>query len=332
MKRVGVCFFVLVVAVTISSFAQETDTHGTIIYAQGQSFTLSRDNESTDYDLYYDDVIGLPLQQGDYISTDSGTFLEIQLSTSGNVLKVSENTNLELSSVEKRGGGSVELTYGRVRAKIGKLFGEEQFRVRGPTVVAGVRGTDFGYDIIAGDESRTDEQMARVYCFEGKIEVNRIKDGEVLETVTIEEGQMALHPVKEPDTPIETTGITPEVREFWDANPFEGEPRQPAPEPEEAEEEPEPEPEAQKEQPREEARVEKVFTAKDKKTLKIGTGLMASGLVLEGAGLLTYFIGEQFHTGSTETFLKNVGFSLVAPGLLFVTGGVISFFAVLWGK
>ncbi|MCF7913623.1 MAG: FecR family protein [Spirochaetaceae bacterium] len=142
---------------------------GSLIYASGTSFEIVRDGKSEVYDLAADIVEGLDFYPGDYINTYKGTFLEIQVTGSRNVLKIAENTSFKIDEASEPDSSRYKVSYGRVRARVQKLAGLSQFALTGPSMVAGVRGTDFGYDILYNSEKNT--TVASVYCFEGQVEV-----------------------------------------------------------------------------------------------------------------------------------------------------------------
>ena len=354
MKKILIISLVLLCMSISPAAAQQGGAGGaTILYAQGNTFTLSRDSGVTEYDLYYDEVIGLELEVGDYLSTGSGTFLEIQLTGARNVLKISENTSFTLQQVESKGGGSVALTYGRVRAKVERLVGNESFSIRGPSVVAGVRGTDFGYDIIAGIEGNFDQSMVRVYCFEGEVEVNKVKmvtpslpeeDGpeateEVVETIIIKANEMAFLPIETPENPLEITPNDEEVVTFWESNDFQGEPIEPVKEKEPggkgpAEEEQiarEQEPEAERAPdtvPEPGKEPKEVFSKKET-LFGVGTGVLIGGILVETAGLLTYFLGQDIFPGSDPYLMSDLGTGLMVGGGVLITGALITYLASL---
>lgn len=217
--------FVLAI-LTLGGHVFSQQTAGQIVYAEGMGFTIGTGETAEIYDITYDNVLGMDVFEGDFISTDSGSFLELQMLNSGNLLKISENTSFTIEESGAAGGGSFELTYGRVRAKVDKLFNQEDFIIRGPSVTAGVRGTDFGYDILAdtGDEGGS---TVNVYCFDGKVVVDKI------ETTTLEEGGKTIEKevvvetiVLQPDQMITLKGelleremvtkpVEEEIRDFW---------------------------------------------------------------------------------------------------------------------
>src|SRR6056297_3232280 len=142
---------------------------GSLIFASGTSFEVVRNGESVEYDLAADTVEGLEFYPGDYINTYQGTFLEIQVTGSRNVLKIAENTSFTIDEASEPETSRYKVSYGRIRARVKKLAGLSQFAITGPSMVAGVRGTDFGYDILYNSEKGT--TIASVYCFEGQVNV-----------------------------------------------------------------------------------------------------------------------------------------------------------------
>ncbi|WP_455381424.1 FecR domain-containing protein [Salinispira pacifica] len=159
-----------------SAAGESRHPYGLILYAQGSDLSIYRNGTLTDYDLSTSDVIGLPLFTGDLVQTGPGTFVEIQLQPSTTQLKIAENTTFRIQGLGGEGRGQIDLTYGRIRAKVESFAanvardGSFPFSIRGQSAVAGVRGTDFGYDFIAGTDGET-IPLTRVYCFEGSVEV-----------------------------------------------------------------------------------------------------------------------------------------------------------------
>lgn len=193
-RYVNMVFLILVsmlISLPISVYAQEGGSEklaGSLIYASGTGFEIVRNAQSEEYDLTSDIVEGLEFYSGDYLNTYDGTFLEIQVSGSRNVLKISENTSFKFEQRGETRSSRYEVSYGRVRARVRKLAGLEKFTVSGPSMVAGVRGTDFGYDVLYSDEENT--TIANVYCFEGKVEVTpKVKTSDTPDSEGTEEGR-----------------------------------------------------------------------------------------------------------------------------------------------
>lgn len=87
---------------------------------------------------------GMPLEQGDRVMTSSGAWAEIALD-GGSLITLRENSDFSLEDTQKT-GSSFMLALGCLVAKIQKL-GEARMRVRTPTAVAAVRGTEFGVEV-----------------------------------------------------------------------------------------------------------------------------------------------------------------------------------------
>ncbi len=216
-----------------------------VIYAEGEGFTVVSGSDEYYFDLYEEDVIGLELKKDDMVFTEENTLLEIQVASSNNIIKVSENSNFLIDDFEEKGGGSFALSYGKIRAKVQKLTGTQQFKIDGKSAVCGVRGTDFGYDIVADPLGVEEDLVTRIYCFEGSVEVEKKKEialeiaGEVEEVPSeIAEIQEIVEPVKiiisaeemvslstrEPEKELVSEKISEEITAYWGLHEFKSEP------------------------------------------------------------------------------------------------------------
>ena len=171
MKRL--LLLVLWMAVPLVVWSQ-ANNYAFVIYAEGNDMSVYRNGELHSYDVVVDDVLGMPLLSGDLVQTDPGTYVEIQVMPARTVIKVAENTPFRIEALGGDGGGTFQMSYGRLRARVERIAGNERFEVRGHSAVAGVRGTDFGYDIIVEREA-LEELQTRVYCFEGSVEVSAVE-------------------------------------------------------------------------------------------------------------------------------------------------------------
>jgi hypothetical protein len=243
MYKYFIFLLVLLLAIIVSipaennSETESSPVFALVLYADGFEFAVARDGRYTIYDAVLDDIVGLPLLAGDLIQTDDDTFLEIQLLPSENILKVAENTTFQIRGLGGSGGGVFELTYGKVRAKVQKLSGTDPFQIHGSNAVAGVRGTDFGYDFVA-QRGLSTAGVTQIYCFEGEVEVKEaisIESPVEKEALVISANEMVtVEPlVTETDMtdalPGETVSfkkleITEEISEYWNQNAFEARP------------------------------------------------------------------------------------------------------------
>lgn len=169
--------FILIFLTALQVYAQSDSAY--IIFIEGDGFSLIRNGEEKIYDLAYEELeneaYDLVLQKGDTISTADNTFIEIQLVPSENVIKISENTYFTIKDMTGNGAGTFEITYGSIRSKVAKLLDKDQFRILSQSVVAGVRGTDFGYDItFSAEPGNGSGALANIYCFDGSVEISEL--------------------------------------------------------------------------------------------------------------------------------------------------------------
>ncbi len=178
--------------------------------------------------LTIDDPFGLELQEGDNVQTGKATLLEIRLTRGNAVFKLAENTTFVLSKAVS-GETALSLVYGRLRAKVDTLSGNDAFTLASASAVAGVRGTDFGMDVIASRSTGLSYPLTQVYCFEGEVIVTAMvntlaSSKEALESIpksfVIGPGEMVS--VNRIDEVIDAskTLILPTIEEFWEDKDF----------------------------------------------------------------------------------------------------------------
>jgi hypothetical protein len=111
----------------------------------------------------------MPLEQGDHIKTGAKGFAEI-LVDDGSQIRLEEKSEITLSELSaesqtKSITASVYLWFGRMLSNISRFaHSQSRFEVQTPTVVAGVRGTDFAVEVV--DTKQTD-----VGVFDGEVAV-----------------------------------------------------------------------------------------------------------------------------------------------------------------
>jgi len=195
-----------------------------IVYAEGDGFTLVREGETDFYEVDYDDILGMLLYEGDTILTEEDTFLEVQVTSNASLIKIAENTTFAFEEIGRFGGGSLNVAYGRIRAKVNKLTNNDKFQVTGSGTVAGVRGTDFGYDLTYGEdisEGESNEAITSVYCFEGAVLVGQENsDTKEVKEIIISEDQMVVTSSVKLEAPLVIYDIEEEIDQFWADNKF----------------------------------------------------------------------------------------------------------------
>lgn len=195
-----------------------------IVYGEGDGFTLVRKGVSDFFEVDYDDILGMLLYSGDTILTEGDTFLEIQVTSNASLIKIAENTSFTFEEIGQFGGSSLKVVYGRIRAKVNRLTNNDEFTVTGSGTVAGVRGTDFGYDLTFGPDlstGRSNEVIISIYCFEGSVKVEQKKSATAeIKEVLIGPNQMVVTSSVKQDAPLLVYKIEEEIDQFWEDNKF----------------------------------------------------------------------------------------------------------------
>ena len=126
-----------------AAFSQEKP-RGTIVYADGNGFSLVRAGVVTNFIPADGLCLGYIVYPGDLLQTGSGSFVEVQLRPKGTMLKVAENTSFIFQNIgDANTETNLNLLYGRVRAKVAKISGTESFTIRSKSTTAGGSGDRF---------------------------------------------------------------------------------------------------------------------------------------------------------------------------------------------
>jgi hypothetical protein len=221
------------------------DAYAEIVFIEGSDLLVLR----ADGQNSIDDALGLRLYAGDQVQTGSKTSVELVAMPRRSRLRLSENTVITIGALGDNGATTLKLLYGRLRSKVEKLAGTQSpYNVVTRSFVAGVRGTDFGCDLLvtkAGEPA-----SAKIYCFEGSVEVapspassidtdhgpqsesaGRIdappetpkpKAEEAFAPVLVPAGAMAVIESRGKDKAVEIVErpIDTEIKTFWKANEF----------------------------------------------------------------------------------------------------------------
>jgi hypothetical protein len=227
-----------------------------IVFFEGDDLLVLRANGK----VADEEPLGQRLLQGDQVQTGAKTQVELVLMPRRSRIRLSENTAVTIRDLGSDGSTALELLYGRLRSKVTKLAsGSAPYTVSSQSCVAGVRGTDFGCDVlvsrsgIASGAAGAASSGAilpilaptRVYCFEGSVAVDpslalkaqAVEKGaanaesaaapeampaEKVESVVISAGTMAL--VEAPSAAKAATivqqPIETELSSYWKANDF----------------------------------------------------------------------------------------------------------------
>ncbi len=217
-------FIFLVLSFSGLSAEEAGPAAAVIIFNEGEDFEII-DTAARPVEIL--DIIGHELYEGDVVITYDDTFLELQVISSPNIIKIAENTDFQLETMEEGKTSNFKMLYGSVRAKVAKLGKGERFRIKGSSAVAGVRGTDFGMNVIVPQTGDSTEAVTQVYCFEGEVEVQtqvEIAGKAVEERVIITADTMVSVSPQEPEKALEIIPIADQIRNYWQENPFKGTP------------------------------------------------------------------------------------------------------------
>lgn len=206
-------------AAAFSVWGQSAAVWAEIEFSIGEDVTILRDNKP----VPVDQLVGFRLNEGDQVQTGKGTFLELKIKPAGGMLKLSENTVFVLSSLSDSPERGFRLVYGRVRAKVDKLSRGSSFNIASDSVAAGVRGTDFGYDVLTvrTDGSGAQIPITRVYCFEGSVlvTVSPAPDAPPSE-LKVKAGNMVAVEQSEGKWVPSLVPVPSDIRAFWNQNDF----------------------------------------------------------------------------------------------------------------
>jgi hypothetical protein len=87
---------------------------------------------------------GDELKLGWTVLTGKGDSAELQMNHTSTIIKIAQNTNFKLDKLRSDTGGQdvFSMAFGKVRTVAGKASGKEQYQIKTPSAVCGVRGSD----------------------------------------------------------------------------------------------------------------------------------------------------------------------------------------------
>jgi len=163
----------------ILSYAQSDEPSAILEYYDNEL-----EIEITAKDGYPVDEIffGMELQLGDIVKTKKG-FAEIRLNPNGTIMKLAPDTIFQIETLqgELADANEFALFAGKLRAIVARLGIGENYSIKTPSAVCGVRGTDFGLHAIEGVKDAAFVQA-------GSVEFTSLKTGE---TIIVDAGSFA---------------------------------------------------------------------------------------------------------------------------------------------
>lgn len=174
MKRI--LLLVLVAGLGLFGLSAQTGQTAVLAYFTG-------DVQVTDQDGFtYPVKLGDSVNSGWTIKTRNGT-AELRLVPNGTIIRLANNTNFSIDSlqgVNSAGSNDFTVGQGRVRTVAARSPGAA-YNFRTATAVGGVRGTDFGIDVIPGSRDA-------LFVKNGQVEFTNLATGG---KVTLNAGQIA---------------------------------------------------------------------------------------------------------------------------------------------
>lgn len=182
MKRVIWILLAGLAFVAAPAFAQ--DPVAVLVYFDDDFEVQVVDGNGFDVNFY----IGVALNPGDRVVTANSS-AEIRMEPNGSIVRIAPNTDFVVESIQGRDGAEetgMRVAVGRVRMVAARATGrDERYSVRTPTAVAGVRGTDFGVDVVPAGAGEPSEEL---FVFEGEVLFESATTGE---QIFVTQGQRA---------------------------------------------------------------------------------------------------------------------------------------------
>jgi len=123
---------------------------------------------------------GMDLYQSDSIKTGENASASIVFFKSS-IIRIDGNTEVSIQEIIQSDDGTnvkIKQDAGRTWSTVAKISGIDNYDVQTPTTIASVRGTSF--DVYIKSDGKTDVGVGR-----GIVNVSRLKDGEVVETINV---------------------------------------------------------------------------------------------------------------------------------------------------
>jgi hypothetical protein len=232
------CFFF---AAAAGIFAQESSGDGfgaRVYHAEGADFILTAGEQRYIHRPGSLGEAGLVLNSRDMIQTGADSFVEIQLTPGGTVIKAAENTSFVFNG-PGRDGASVSFTllYGRIRVVRGPGEGNRDVMVQAPNAAVFIRRGDIGLDYILRPGlsltgSGVTTPLLRTFGFSGAADLVPLVIGErnggaaggEAAFIRVSEGETLALEVFSGFSFTERKALERDIVEYWIRNDFKGTP------------------------------------------------------------------------------------------------------------
>lgn len=199
MKR-QLIFFVFLSLILKPTTVFSTEIYGVLMVVKGDVSVAVRKTNQTEKAK-----VGFKIFVGDTIVTGKDSRAKLVM-IDKNIINISPDSKFVLEKYvykpdEEKKSVSLNVLYGKVRSTVKQKYeGTNTFRVKTPSAVAGVRGTDF----VVGYSETT--KVSKVVTFSGKVEVGSGVDGmgRIMNAVFVTPGQYTVASVGiPPSSPIQ---------------------------------------------------------------------------------------------------------------------------------
>lgn len=186
---------IYMLSLSFSSTVLASNAQGIFTVVKG-SITIIRAGKSKQRKVR----VGTKVRAQDTIIADKDSRAKIIMKDK-NVLNISPESKIviERYDVGENRNAILNVVYGKVRSTVKQKYDgdKNKFRVKTPTAVAGVRGTDF----FVGFKPKG--KVSRVITFEGKVTVGSgiAKNGKILNPVSVRPGQTTIASANKPPAP-----------------------------------------------------------------------------------------------------------------------------------
>lgn len=90
------------------------------------------------------------LQAGDQITTDATGRAEIDFADGKTVTRIDKNSEIKIADLQNSTTQTkIDLVGGRIWSRVGKLLGQESYQTESSNLIASIRGTSYGQDVLA---------------------------------------------------------------------------------------------------------------------------------------------------------------------------------------
>ncbi len=157
MKRWLIAVLIALLAISAAAAQAKARTGAEFVFLDGNEFTV-KTQDGTTWDYKKGGIVeGDVIPVGAVVTTGPRTQAELRLLPNKSVIKLSKGTTFKierLAASDPQKANSFQVSVGKIRVIAAALTGDETFRVRSPSVVCGVRGTDFVFSVPASGRER----------------------------------------------------------------------------------------------------------------------------------------------------------------------------------